>query len=443
MTVRAIFPSPAGSVKLELVGLPHDPDQMTEPAQSARRTRKYLARQDAIIRAATVILNEKGLKGITLAEVADRVGLVSTGIAYYFRSKEDLAAACFQRSIAAHARFVADAAGCDTVGARIAGLVRSYVERLRQIAVGEADDIAEFDDLRALGDETVEAAYVELFRQVRTILGRGPATLRGRQTLNSRAHYLLQQIVFVRTWLRRYDPADFGRAAERMLAILQDGIATSGNVWSIERVTIPAGSVDREVDPKEAFLSAATQLITEQGFRGASVERIVARLEVTKGAFYYHIDAKDDLIEVCYARTSEVIRRAQQATEHLPLDAGRRLAGTLAHLVDHQLQGDSPLLRSAFTSMPAAIRQKVQTAFDRNNVRFGSMISDGIADGSLATVDVQIAAHMLSASINAAAELGFWLPSGGDGDATETFLRPIFEGLVRQSDGAEGPGFPA
>lgn len=383
------------------------------------------------MRAATVVLNEKGLKGITLAEVADHVGLVSTGIAYYFRSKEDLAAACFRRSIEAHARLIEGAAEFDTLGVRIAWLVRSYVKNLRQIALGESDDIAEFDDLRALGDETVEAAYVGLFRQVRALLGPRSATLRDRRTLNSRAHYLLQQIVFARTWLRRYDPADFDRAAERMLAILHNGIATPGSSWSIERVSIPMGSVDREDNPKEAFLSAATQLITEQGFRGASVDRIVARLNVTKGAFYYHIEAKDDLIEVCYARTADVIRRAQRTTEHLPFDAGRRLTGTLAHLVDHQLQGNSPLLRSAFTSMPAAIRQRVQTAFDRNDVRFGSMISDGIADGSLATVDVQIAAHMLSASVNAAAELGFWLPPSGDGDATETFLRPIFEGLIR------------
>ena len=39
---------------------------------------------------------------------------------------------------------------------------------------------------------------------------------------------------------------------------------------------------------QEAFLRAATQLINAHGYSGASVERISAELNVTKGAFYHH-----------------------------------------------------------------------------------------------------------------------------------------------------------
>ena len=35
--------------------------------------------------------------------------------------------------------------------------------------------------------------------------------------------------------------------------------------------------------------------MNEHGYLGASVQKISERLNVTKGAFYHHIEAKDDL----------------------------------------------------------------------------------------------------------------------------------------------------
>lgn len=403
---------------------------MTDKPQTLARTDKYLSRQEAILRAATGVLNSRGLKGMTLGQVADCFGLVSTGVAYYFRSKEALASACFLRGIEAYTRLIAEAAEGAGVEDRVARLVRSYFDLLRRIALGEADDIAHFDDLRALDDPACEAAYVEMFRRVRGLLAADAGRRQERIALNARAHALVQQLIFARTWLRRYDPKDYGRAGERMLDVLLHGLGSGVRPWAPPRLVIPGSPAERPDDPREVFLRAATQLITEQGFRGASVERITARLDLTKGAFYYHMDAKDDLIEICYARTADVVRQAQQAADALPGEARERLTATLSHLVDHQLEGDVPLLRPAMTSIPDGMRQRVMLLFDRNGVRFSSMISDGIADGSLRPVDVQIAASMVSATVNAAAELANWLPGAPSERATETFVRPLFEGLA-------------
>jgi AcrR family transcriptional regulator len=403
---------------------------MTTSAQTVVRTEKYLTRQDAILRAATGILNDKGLRGMTLGQVAERFGIVSTGVAYYFRSKEALASACFLQAIEAHNRLIGEAMAGPTVADRLSRLVESYFDLMRRIAVGEADDIAHFDDLRALDDPATEAAYVDMFRHVRRLLDPNPGQRQDRVTLNARAHSLIQQLIFARTWLRRYDPADYARAGRRMLDILLHGLGSEVRPWRAARLTMPGSATAQPDDPREVFLRAATQLITEQGFRGASVERIAARLEVTKGAFYYHIDAKDDLIEICYARTAEVVRTTQQAADRVPADARDRLAAALGHLVDHQLKGDVPLLRPAVTSLPDGMRQRVTLVFERNGVRFGSMISDGIADRSLRPVDVQIATSMVNATVNASAELANWLPGAPDDRATETFLRPLFEGLA-------------
>lgn len=407
-----------------------DADLTIDNHQPRAPTKKYLKRQDDILRAASGMLNQKGLKGMTLSEVANRFGLASTGIAYYFRSKEDLASACFRRAIAVHDALILEAAERPTFEGRLAQLVSRYFELLARIARGEADDIALFEDIRSLNDPSLEGDYVEMFRHLRGLFGEDARDQRDRAKINARTHYLVQQLVWARYWLVKYDPSDYPRAAERTLDILLHGLGADLRPWSPQRL-LPDLSDRTADDGREIFLRAATQLINAQGYPGASVDRIAARLDVTKGSFYYRVDAKDDLIEICYARTIEAMRGAQRAADDLSADGRNRLASTLAHLIDNQLDGDVPLLRFLTASVPETIRQKVQVGCDRIDIHFGSTINDGIADGSLRVVDVQIASHMLTAAAIAGAELADWLPGPPDQDTTGDFLRPLFEGLVQ------------
>ena len=62
-------------------------------------TARFSQKREAIIAAATEILNQRGVKGMTLALVAERVGLITTSVTYYFKKKDELAAACFMAGI--------------------------------------------------------------------------------------------------------------------------------------------------------------------------------------------------------------------------------------------------------------------------------------------------------------------------------------------------------
>jgi hypothetical protein len=61
--------------------------------------------------------------------------------------------------------------------------------------------------------------------------------------------------------------------------------------------------------------------------------------------------------------------------------------------------------------------------------RFASIISDGIAEGSVRPVDPFIAAQMLNATLNAGAELGVWVPGIKPKAAPAVFARPLLMGL--------------
>jgi AcrR family transcriptional regulator len=76
------------------------------PGGSARFAKK----RQLIVDAATQIINDKGVAGLTFAEVADFVGLSTSSATYYFPLKEQLAAAAFENTLNRIETLVADAA---------------------------------------------------------------------------------------------------------------------------------------------------------------------------------------------------------------------------------------------------------------------------------------------------------------------------------------------
>ncbi|HUZ12288.1 MAG TPA: TetR/AcrR family transcriptional regulator [Caulobacteraceae bacterium] len=401
-----------------------------------RRTQKYRLRQAQIVRSAVAHINGKGVRGMTLADVAAGLGMVPTGVIYYFASKEELAAACFLKTLEAYDGLIAEAERGRDRAERVGRLVRGYVARARDVALGAAEPLAVFNDVRALDDPGVNAAYTAMFRRARDLLGPMGEDDAARQGCNAAAHLILSQLFWSVVWLPRYDPQDYERAGERMLDILERGLGTPGVAWAPRPTPGFAGDAPREDVSRETFLRAATQIINEEGYRGASVEKISARLNVTKGSFYHHIEAKDDLVVACFRRTAEVMRRAQRTAGQGAKDGWSRLGAAAAWLVEQQVAGDTPLLRtSALTSAPPAIRADLLAEFDRISLAFASMISDGVADGSLRAVDPNIAAQLVTAMINAGAELQYWAPRLSPDAAIHSYVRALFQGV-----GATLPG---
>ena len=105
-----------------------------------------------------------------------------------------------------------------------------------------------------------------------------------------------------------------------------------------------------DAGPVDAFLRAATALVNEQGYRGASVDMISARLHVTKGSFYHHNDNKLDLIAACFDRTFTVVRQALEAAESGGGSGWSRACAATRALVRFQLSDEGPLLRLSSTS---------------------------------------------------------------------------------------------
>ena len=399
------------------------------------QTPRFEKKREAVLDAAARLFNQKGVRGATLADVAKSVALITNSLTYYYRKKEDLASACFLRTIDVLNGLAARALEADDPRERLSLLFRTYADLLAKIARGDHPEMMYFNDIRALRSPHVEivfSAYTDMFRHMRKLLppcGREPDARAG---LNARTHIVVSAIHSMRSWISRYEVEDYGRVAERVADILTNGLGSRTAVWTAPGIACGWGDERSEVSA-EAFLRAATYLINEQGYRGASVEKISARLNVTKGSFYHHNDNKDDLVANCFTRSFQVIRDAQNAATAYEADGWTKLSAIAAELARYQVSERGPLLRSsALSALPEDMRRPFIATRDKISLRYTHFIVDGIADGSLRPTDQMIEAHLITGIIDAAAELKRWVSSADPQNAAGLFVRPFFLGLFAE-----------
>lgn len=408
---------------------------MTAGPPTPAATLKFAQKREALLAAAADLFNQRGVKTATLSDVAASVGLVKNSVAYYYRRKEDLAAACFVRAIADHQGFVDRAAQQSSVAARVQALFGQLAERLAAIADGTAPALMLFHDLRALPPphlDTVFVAYTDMFRRVRDLL-QGPETAAlSRDALNARGHLLLSTLSNLRRSVQRHEPQEYGRVAERSADMLLRGMAGSGVAWQdggAERHWV----LGTEMAPG-SFLRAATELINAQGYRGASVTRIAERLNLTKGAFYARHDARDDLVTQCFTHSFEIVREALALSQATPGTAWDQLCLATRGLVRFQLSPAGPLLRlTALSALPdPAHRARILEASGRLAERVANLVVDGSMQGSVRPLDASLAAQNLLAGINAAAELTRWSPHADADNAAALYAKPLLLGVLHQ-----------
>ncbi|MBD8618116.1 TetR/AcrR family transcriptional regulator [Sphingomonas sp. CFBP 13728] len=376
--------------------------------ESEQGTKRFRAKRDAILAAAAEAINEQSAKGMTFADVARRVGLNTTSVTYYFKRKEDLAAAAFENTLESLIAMLDVAAEEATPEERVRRYLALNMDRLGRIQRGEEKAFAVLSDLRATEEPMrgrLMAGWREVFRRTRLLWG--PTSSRAQTDLNgARAHVLLENTFWLPIWLTRYEPDQYGRVEERLMDVFAHGIAGKNAKWSPTLLDL---SHDEAEPGREAFLLAATRLINELGYRGASVQKIASELNVTKGSFYHHLDAKDDLVIACYRRSFDTIADAQSRGEAEGGSYWHKLSSTVATLLDVQFAERGPLLRTtALSGLPVGVRNAM---VDRSNGiarRYAGMMMDGIGEGSIRAVDALIAAQALMALQNAAFDMRKW-----------------------------------
>lgn len=401
-----------------------------------RSTLRFDAKREAILSTAANVFNQRGIRGGTLSEVGAGVGLATNSITYYYRKREELAVACLLRSLDALSDVIDQAARFETVTQRIEALFAAHFSLLAAIKTGEHPAVMTFNDLRALAPphcDSVFEAYNEQVKRMRKLL-RGPETQHlSRADIAARSYMVLSLLSWARRCAEPHDTGDYSHLARRLSCMLLHGIALPSSPWP---VTLDEASFWAAFEScpelSDPFLRAGSFQVNEHGYRGASIDRISAQLNLTKGAFYGRRDTKDEFIAACFDRKFLVSRLAWEATRTLPQNGWLKLCTALRHLCWFQLSPLGPILRAtAIAALPDEAQQSaIRESMRRDAQRIANIVVDGMLDGSVRPCDPALAALMLGCIADTAPGLLRWEPSATETSIANLYLKPGLFGIL-------------
>jgi len=413
-----------------------------KPAESpfSKRFQREQKRQ-AILSEAARLFNIHGARATRLSDVAEHLDLNQASLYYYVKSKDDLIFQTYMASCASIEEMLDDADARGATGAqKLERFIRLYFGAWQAITLGQQPHFAILTEIRALKKDyrqQVADRYREMFGRIKGFIREGveDSSLRPCQPTDAAlAVFGLVQLTVL--WLPGYEPEAVDRAADEFVDIVLHGIAArpaaTGTIAPPERVRKPgADDALASMSLQESFRRVGSALFNRKGFKAASLDEIADELAVTKGAFYYHVKDKDDLLRQCFERSVELISTLQERAESEGGNGLTMLWRCIHHLFEVQTGPSGPLIR--FTLIPSlASRHRKQTLADLDRVsdRFGALIRKGIADGSIRGVDPYIAEQILLSAIDLSAELPWMRKIADSTAACRSYFSFYFNGLA-------------
>ena len=389
---------------------------------------RFQRQRAKILDAATLLLNQRGIAGMTLQEVAEKLGLKTTAVTYYFRYKEQLVCAVFEDSLERLKNMVEEAGRADTPRGRVDRYLHIYFDHYAAAVQGKTRPLAILSELRALEGESravLIGQYQAIFRSVRAFFG-PTDTAEQRLKLTARTQMLNEAIFWSAIWLRQYDIADFDTVRRQIFQILEDGIAAAPDDVALPPLhsLVPVATGDSA----SLFLQTATRLVNEVGYKGASIDRIAAELNLTKGSFYHHLPNKEEMILQCFQNSYQRLRQIHERATDAGTTKWDTLVTIIAQALQYQFDGDYPLLRtSAFQALPDAVRPIPYDHAQQTTLLFAGLLVDAAQEGATKCVNPLLASHIIMSTINSASELRSWAAKKG----LEAAVADCLSGLLR------------
>ena len=401
---------------------------------SDTKTDRFQRKRQQVLDAASRLVIDRGVKGLTFVDVAKAMDLNTTSVTYYFKRKDMLACAVFEETMRRLCeRFQTALTRYDTPRDRVRGLIDNFFDFHANVRAGRESPVASLADLRAMEGPyrlQLNESYKAMFRLLRRVFG-APNDDKAHSLYTARTHVLLENIFWMSAWMNRYSTGDYERLSKRLFEVMDRGIVPAQTPLRVSTLNIPEieSRVADDVMPQN-FVRAATVLMNERGYRGASVERIASELNVTKGSFYHHLEAKEDLALECFGRSYSFVSLVQREAQAVPGTHWEKLNLAISTLLYVQFFHEFPLLRTtALSALPPEVKPGVLARSNRMARRFAGMMIDGITEGSVHTIDPLVVSQAMMAMLNAAYDLRGWAVKQSQDDAIKFYASTLVYGL--------------
>lgn len=153
-------------------------------------------------------------------------------------------------------------------------------------------------------------------------------------------------------------------------------------------------------DRREAILDAAQALFVERGWEAVTIADVLEAAGISKGGFYHHFTAKDDLLTGIVVRmTEQVIVVAETARHETSGDALAKLNAFMAGSVRWQDENVAEMRFFADVLTKPGNDILYRRIFDATAVAVVPVLEDlmaeGIADGSFDVADARLTAEVI------------------------------------------------
>jgi AcrR family transcriptional regulator len=147
------------------------------------------------------------------------------------------------------------------------------------------------------------------------------------------------------------------------------------------------------------FIDCALRLFLEKGYERTTINDVIAAASVSKGAFYHHFRAKEDLLEAIAARFAEQSQaRAEEVLQNPKLNALERLNAQLAMTREWKVEHLPQLRVFAMLMLPeneVLYLRIVNAVFAAIAPKFTMIIQQGIKEGVFDTFDARVVADLI------------------------------------------------
>ncbi|MGV3651716.1 MAG: TetR/AcrR family transcriptional regulator [Devosia sp.] len=151
---------------------------------------------------------------------------------------------------------------------------------------------------------------------------------------------------------------------------------------------------------QQELVEVALGLFLEKGYDGTTIADVIAAAGISKGAFYHHFAAKDDLLEAIAERLVEAsLAQIDPVLNDRSLNAFERLDAYLAHAGNWKRRDGGKLMMAfaaIFRPENLLLYHRLHLAVMRKVAPvLGRIIAEGVADKVFDTPDAETAAEMM------------------------------------------------
>jgi len=384
-------------------------------------TKKRDRKRQLILHCAATLFNTRGPRATTLLDITSQLGLTKTSLYYYVANKEDLIYQCYKESCC-QLSFIIEEAAAEHPDDFLATLFGKFLDLWAAVLRVERPAFAILSEIQALKEpqrSELQAEYIALVLRVRDVLQQEIVGGRFRKTDPlAAAHAFFATMQWSVVWLTRDHLEKLEGIKTAVQDIIRHGITNRARPLSdfafefVEKQDLEVFNRRMPVEKKLAvFIQEASKQFNKKGYHGTSIDSISDELKVTKGAFYYHINNKHELLLRCFEHGIEQAEKSMAWAGKKGHDGLDKVCLALGQIFAIQNSTRGPLINPGLLLvLDPEERQKMIAALRQISDDMGAFIRDGKADGSIRDVDAFLAESILSGAVLAGDNLCDWRP---------------------------------